>query len=99
MGTFEAELVSESLLEIIPFFGQILAGIGRHCCKNVWKIVAGTQTVLLAASMGPISSMAQERTWFFQLLIPVENEGKGEGGGEVGVGTGKGTGKSMKTTL
>ena len=47
-----------------------------HCCADFgWnrgivasafgKLVAGTQTILHAASMGPISSMAQERTWFF----------------------------------
>ena len=34
------------------FFAQIVAGKGRHCCKCVWKLVAGTQTVLLATSMG-----------------------------------------------
>ena len=50
MGTSESELVSESSFEIIPFFAQILAWIGGSVASAFGKLVAGTQTVLLATN-------------------------------------------------
>ena len=46
-------------------FAQIWPEEGGTVASAFGQLVAGTQTDLLAASMGPISSMAQERIWVF----------------------------------
>ena len=40
-----------------------------YCCKCIWNIGCQYACILLAASTGPISSMAQERTWLFNCSL------------------------------